>query len=75
MKEMKESGNGMNRIIDQITVSNYTVLLFDKLFVTESGRNTTIDGKAFLIEIVFDLSNSIAIKGQRAFFEKEVTFD
>ena len=64
----------MNRINDQFTVSKYTVLLFDELHVTGSGKTVLIDGKTYPTEIVFDLPNSIAIIGQGEYVGKEAVF-
>ena len=65
----------MNRINDQFTVSNYTVLLFDELRVTGAGKTVKIDGKTYPTEIVFDLPNSIAIIGQGEYIGKDAVFE
>lgn len=65
----------MNRIIDQFTVSKYTVLLFDELHVTGTGKTALIDGKTYPTEMVFDLPNCIAIIGQGECIGKEAIFE
>ncbi len=65
----------MNRINDQFTVAKYTVLLFDELHVTGSGKKVTIDGKTYSTEVVFDLPNSIAIIGQGEYIGKDAAFE
>ena len=65
----------MNRINDQFTVSKYTVLLFDELRLTGSGKTVTIDGKTYTTEMVFDLPNSIAIIGQGEYIGKDDVFE
>ena len=65
----------MNRIRDQFTVSKYTILLFDELCITGSGKTIKIDDKSYSTEMVFDLPNSIAIIGHGEYIGKDAGFE
>ena len=52
----------MKRINDQFTVAKYTVLLFDELHVTGSGKTVTIDGKTYSTEMAVNLIGKLLVK-------------
>jgi hypothetical protein len=61
------------KILNQLNIGPYSVIQVDGN--DQIGKVAIIDGKKYDTEIVYDLPNSIAIKGEGDFVGKEVHFN
>jgi len=64
----------VNRIKDQFNISDFTVLIFDEMYIAGKGKKVIIGDNTYKAEIIFDFPNSIAIKGTGNFVGKKAIF-